>query len=637
MILKRMLIFRIMAFCFAVASTLSGLKAQESILYKITGKDMQDTYIFAYIPSNNSNTYQVSDSVYMAMNQCTQIAVEPLVDSLDIERLKAQSVLPENIELKDLAGPKALDRMDDLLKAYTKMQTKRQKTAHPLYLYDKIMRGYHRSAFPMGFDQFFLNINKEENKKIISCYSVEQLQAIYRSVSPQNSMGMLMFMAHQFNTLPELYAQLENLYLNLRMEDLQNLLFTQLHTGFVEDVINEKINAIALNITENGKRGKVFYILPAWYFPGETGLLKLLKNKGLTVHPVGNGFNYRINSEDWPPLESIPVYRNKSIVRYLRINREYDDAYFEKTIPAWRQFTSYRGAFSMRMPDDPETIIEKTGDNGKPMQVNIYKFEDRALNLFYMVSYYDYPETFNLTYNTTLFPELISSTVNKFNGLLLLEKDISEAGYQGREIEISMDDDNIMRIRFYLIGRRLYQVALGSVGQKAYSKQSDAFLNSFRVLNERAGIWYRVNTGDFSIYMPMPPAQNKITIPFEGMHAEHIAYTLKEPNTDLHFVAAITYLPVGKKIKNRDDLFHRMVNSLADQLDGVLLREMNLKLDNKAKGLYVEIGSHSNMVGRAYFYYYKNRIAQLIVYGPDDSAFSGFAERFFDAFKYVGD
>lgn len=610
--------------------------AQPSVFYEVSGPNIKTSYIFGHVPSNEAQSYNVLDSVYMVLDRCSALAVEDFTDSIAAAQFKMALKLPEGTDLDVLTNPDQFDRVEQLFRQYASGDFREYNTHSPLLIMEAISEGYSKSVTGPVFHDFLINVSKEERKKMISVYKPIKLAEIYKGVPVDIQLSILLNYVQKINRQKRLIERMSRLYTAVNIKALKNVMIKGAHYEHYYNLIKGRVALMGQVFPQLSRKESVFYLLHAGLLPGEEGLLELLKSKGYKIRAIGSGFSFVLNPNGIPEKIEIPdslkVHEGKMLT-YFDLNSNYNETYFRQKIPTWENYTSYRGAFSIRMPVKPEIIIDQIESEEIPVSVFAYKFEDRAMNLFYLVSYYDYPETYNPAYQENFFNDLIANTVNKFGGLLLLEKDISEGRLQGREIHIRANEENVIRIQFYLSGQRLYQVALGSVGQKAFSEQNNAYMRSFRILNEKSGYWFTVQLGDFDIWMPEEPDRRYQVLNDGVIPADQYLYQVSEPNTQMDFLAGITYMPKDGKIKKLKSVFNRMINKAAENLDGVLIKEEIIKED-KIKGRYFEIGSSTDTVARIYLYYYKQRFVQIMVSGPDDSAYSGYADRFFKSFKW---
>ena len=155
---------------------------------------------------------------------------------------------------------------------------------------------------------------------------------------------------------------------------------------------------------------------------------------------------------------------------------------------SWKAFSSPEGQFTVLMPGTPKEEIQyKQTELG---QIEIHLFVLQSSGAAYITSYADFPIT-----ATT--PEMVEKMLDgaRDNVLanstrkLLEESKISLDGLSGREMKIGMPD-LVLKTRFYVAQRRLYQVMMitpdpNQISKKAVAGQNanaTKFLGSLKII-----------------------------------------------------------------------------------------------------------------------------------------------------------
>ncbi|HEX7316805.1 MAG TPA: energy transducer TonB [Pyrinomonadaceae bacterium] len=164
----------------------------------------------------------------------------------------------------------------------------------------------------------------------------------------------------------------------------------------------------------------------------------------------------------------------------------------ERDPRAWREFASAEGRFAVLVPGELTLKTERmpTPDGaGIPLYVHTLRTSAE-----YGVIYADYP--FAVTgaeMKGRLLDEGARGAVASVGARLLDMKEITLGEHPGRELKELMRDGRVMHARMYVVGSRLYQVAvtLPKLGEAdaatAFAEEVAArFLGSFRLLEEGA-------------------------------------------------------------------------------------------------------------------------------------------------------
>ncbi len=157
---------------------------------------------------------------------------------------------------------------------------------------------------------------------------------------------------------------------------------------------------------------------------------------------------------------------------------------------AWTEFNSVEGRFRILTPGD---FTEKTDSVTTPLgklahHTFYFQSEDKAAeNLFYMVSYCDYPESVVFEDSTDLAAEFFAATIESaaeaVKGKLIYSADIQLDAHPGKFWRIDyLDGKCVIKTKAWLAGSRYYAVQTISWQEKNTNSAGDKFFDSFRVL-----------------------------------------------------------------------------------------------------------------------------------------------------------
>ena len=143
----------------------------------------------------------------------------------------------------------------------------------------------------------------------------------------------------------------------------------------------------------------------------------------------------------------------------------------------WVQFASDSGRFSVLMPEAPTDKAETTQSEHGPYTTHLFIVRD-ATNV-YLIGWVDYDPNFNFNRQSEMeanrdnfvkgiSAKLVSSRALKLDGFPVLEFSAETA-------------DRIFKSRVYMVGRRPYQIVIGSPKDLDESVSLNRFFNSFKV------------------------------------------------------------------------------------------------------------------------------------------------------------
>jgi hypothetical protein len=103
-------------------------------------------------------------------------------------------------------------------------------------------------------------------------------------------------------------------------------------------------------------------------------------------------------------------------------------------------------------------------------------------HLFFWVAYYDIPNSPNPIVPERVFAAVRDGVAAQMHLKVEGQRRIHIDGFPGLEVTFNAAHDTVFRMRFYLIGRRFYQVQTGTVRANAAAPELPRFFDSFRLL-----------------------------------------------------------------------------------------------------------------------------------------------------------
>lgn len=154
---------------------------------------------------------------------------------------------------------------------------------------------------------------------------------------------------------------------------------------------------------------------------------------------------------------------------------------------SWKLFSSAEGRFAVEFPGAPREDTQLVAVTGGQLRVHIHQLQTFAE---YSVIYSDYPTaTSSAEAAGRVLDALVRNAGRAVDATLLSSTEISIEGYPGRLLKERLPGGSILRAKFYLVGRRLYQIAITTPPEEgetdATIKFSDdaawKFLGSFKL------------------------------------------------------------------------------------------------------------------------------------------------------------
>ena len=159
----------------------------------------------------------------------------------------------------------------------------------------------------------------------------------------------------------------------------------------------------------------------------------------------------------------------------------------------WEEYYSYEGGFRVRTPGPMTERVDTIKTPLGPMAYHTFMYlvndEEYAENVFYMVSYCDYPPGALHQDSTDLLAEFFDATVaeavRSVRGQLVYSNPIDYLDYPGQIWRIHFrSGDAVIKTKALIVDDRYYTIQTVMKREMALNRASDTFLDSFRLLNE---------------------------------------------------------------------------------------------------------------------------------------------------------
>ena len=143
----------------------------------------------------------------------------------------------------------------------------------------------------------------------------------------------------------------------------------------------------------------------------------------------------------------------------------------------WAHFTSDEGNFSVLMPEIPEDKVETTQSSHGPYTTHLFIVKDTTS--VYLIGWVDYDPSFNFNRQAELEANR-DNFVKGINAKLISTRPTMIDGYSAIEFTAETAD-RVFKSRVYMVGRRPYQIVIGSPKGQDDTASVNRFFNSFKV------------------------------------------------------------------------------------------------------------------------------------------------------------
>ncbi|MBX2949297.1 MAG: TraB/GumN family protein [Crocinitomicaceae bacterium] len=270
-----MFLIFIFLFPFASFSQEKEIQYENKLLWEITTKGKKEkSYLFGSFHTNDKRVFQLSDSVYVALNNSKAIVLETDIYAM----FKDWDTRYDYLNLE----------YDNEGKPYTKSSSA-SRTSYG-----------DEDGMPQFLDLYFMQYGFNANKNFYALEAIEDQMSLV-----ENPFNFSYSYADQFIQAED---KAINLYLSGNVDALERLLRTSLkwNPDFFDNLITKRNLIMADGIDSLLKKENLFIAIGAGHLGGEKGVINLLRSKGHHLRPV----LYTKSKEAIP--EKLEVLSNKS-------------------------------------------------------------------------------------------------------------------------------------------------------------------------------------------------------------------------------------------------------------------------------------------------------------------------------------
>lgn len=159
----------------------------------------------------------------------------------------------------------------------------------------------------------------------------------------------------------------------------------------------------------------------------------------------------------------------------------------------WTYYQSLEGRFSVEWPGEFRTKVDSVKTPLGLLAYHNFFYqnpkEEKGENMFYMISYCDYPAEAVHSDSTELVSEFFDATMEQAAksviGKVLYSDNIYIKDYPGRFFRINyLEDKAVIKTRAFLVENRYYTIQTISLAGNSLNKSTEYFFGSFKLVEE---------------------------------------------------------------------------------------------------------------------------------------------------------
>ncbi|MDQ3395149.1 MAG: TraB/GumN family protein [Bacteroidota bacterium] len=261
----------------------------KSLLWEISGNGLlAPSYLYGTIHLICEANLQVPETVQQALIKSEQLALElDMADPDFLKEFQKAMLMQEGTNLRKLLSKDDYQLVTNFFKDSLDINLKEVGVIKPLYMnsmmYSKIL-----GCQPQPYEMALVSIALRDAKPVKGLETIQQQLDLFGIIPYNKQAQMLVESIRNFNETKMMYQELLNLYKQQDIEGAYKLV-SKNTTGLedFEEALLKGRNKNWIPVMEAfSKEKSTFYAVGAGHLGGETGLIKLLRQKGYTLKPI---------------------------------------------------------------------------------------------------------------------------------------------------------------------------------------------------------------------------------------------------------------------------------------------------------------------------------------------------------------
>lgn len=281
--LNKIVLAAIISICLA-----PSLQAQNSILYKVEGNNIQPSYVFGTVHMLPKEDFFIEEKVKKAFSESNLIVMELDMDdpSMQTEAMK-YAMLAGDDSLKNHMTEAEYNILDDYFSSKMGVGMAGFVKMKPFVVSSTVMMA-HLGQNMASFESTFVQMAKNQEKEIKGLETIAFQMAIFDAQPYEEQIDQVIEMLQEEGGISGYFDKIISAY---KTQDI-TVLYESLNEFFKEDeafkekMLDERNQNWIPQIGEFSKNTSVFYAVGAGHLGGEEGVIYLLKKAGYTVTPV---------------------------------------------------------------------------------------------------------------------------------------------------------------------------------------------------------------------------------------------------------------------------------------------------------------------------------------------------------------
>lgn len=273
----------------SVVATSQNTKLENTLLWKIEGKNIKPSYLFGTIHLIAQEDFFINPPTEKAFETTEQLVLEVDMDDPNLQMEMMSNVsMAGGMTLDKLLSEEDYKKTDEFIKSGMGMGVEMFKTWQPMLLTGMIAPQFIEGS-PASYEASLVQFAKESNKEVLGLETIKEQIGAMGKIDYKDQANMIMEVVNDLDAAKDMFSTLVSNYKSQNVTELQKLMVSQ--SGGIDiatALLDERNKNWIPRIGNFAKDKSTFFAVGSGHLGGKNGVIQLLRNAGYSVTAVTN-------------------------------------------------------------------------------------------------------------------------------------------------------------------------------------------------------------------------------------------------------------------------------------------------------------------------------------------------------------
>ncbi|MEM6642577.1 MAG: TraB/GumN family protein [Bacteroidota bacterium] len=261
-------------------------KLEDALLWKLTGPEIQEAYIFGTFHLLPEADFYLSKEVQEAFDQSEQVVMELDMDAPSLQMKMMQNMsMTDGSTLDQMLTKEEMELLDTQLQEAAGLSVAQVNSFKPFMVETLLLPTFIEGA-SASYEMSFVQRAIDQKKEILGLETIGFQAALFDKIPYTDQAEDLIELLKDRKQMEVLFRSMITLYQEEDINQLYSASVEYFSPDEVELLLHERNQNWIKNIPELAKEKPTFFAVGAGHLGGQEGIINLLKEAGYSLYPV---------------------------------------------------------------------------------------------------------------------------------------------------------------------------------------------------------------------------------------------------------------------------------------------------------------------------------------------------------------